>query len=188
MISIRPVEKNEYEDIYRHMKRDFPANEVPPYWAVWRALKRGVYSAFYMEDEDIMAAYAIVTAPQGSRFALINYLAVLPEKRSSGYGGKFLSMLKESFAGRVLVVEVDARLKTVDKAEKETRIRRIKFYERHSFRLLPSLSVIIFGVDMEIMVNTQEDVGSVRDMMHELYIDALKYSFLLKNIKIEKLE
>lgn len=46
MLKIRKIRRDEYNELYPQMKRDFPANELPPFFAVKRNFNKNVYNRF----------------------------------------------------------------------------------------------------------------------------------------------
>lgn len=187
IIRTRTVLEDEYETLYNHMKRDFPSNELAPFFAIKRNLEKKVYDGFFLtndiSNEKAEIGYAIVTAPDISegeerKFALINYFAVLPEFRSKGHGSEFLKIICDLYSERILVIEVENPLAMKTDEQRTEALRRIKFYERTDFRILPTKKSKIFGVDMAIMANTGDNVGSVRKIMRDLYVPALGRQWL----------
>lgn len=175
ILETRIIRENEYESLYKHMKRDFPSNELAPFFAIKRNFDKKIYDVFFLTESagGIDIGYAIITAPENEKFALINYFAVFPDFRSKGYGNEFLKILCGIYPDRIFFVEVENPLALKkDKLYAEA-LRRIKFYERAGFRILPTAKAKIFGVDMAIMANTNGEVGSVRKIMHSLYISSL---------------
>lgn len=185
MLQLIPVEKSAYRALYAAMKRDFPPDELPPCFAVRRNLRKGVYTALFLEEDGQEIGYIVMTAPDDSTNALISFLAVSPERRSKGYGGELLRLLRLRFAGRVLALEAEAPAAAASEEERLLRERRIRFYKRAGFRAAPTARANIFGVPMEIMVSTQEDVGSVRELMRGLYQTALPSERWLRFIDVE---
>ena len=185
MLQLREIEANEYRKLYAHMKLDFPGNELPPYTVVMRSLHKKIYGAVFLEENGEALGYAVVTAPDGIPFALISYLAISPERRGQGYGGELLGLLGRRFAGHALVVEVESPAAAKSEGDRALRERRIRFYQRAGFRAVPTERAVIFGVAMEIMVNTPEDVGSVRKLMRGLYRPSLPSERWLRFIDIK---
>ena len=184
MLRLRDVGKGEYRALYAYMKRDFPGNERPPYFAVKGNLRRQVYTAMFLEQSGETVGYAVVTAPAAASFALVSYLAIAPKFRSRGLGSELLTLLIRRFAGRILALEVESPAAAESADIRALRERRIAFYRRAGFRIVPTVRAVIFGVAMEIMVNTEENVGSVREMMRGLYRPSLPSEHWLRFIDV----
>lgn len=168
MLSTREIRPDESRTLYAHMERDFPRDERPPHFAVARNMRNGVYTALFLCDDDREQGYAIVTAPQGTTYALINFLAIFPQSRSKRYGSAFLRILIERFSDRTIVLEVESPDAARDDAERALRQRRIAFYERAGFHRIPTQKARIFGVEMQIMTNARGAV-SARDAVRSCY-------------------
>ena len=179
MQHLKEIHSDAYYSLYAHMKRDFPQGELAPFFAIKRNLNRKIYTAYYLTDSrDI--GYAIVTAPPGLKYALLNYFAVYPEYRSQGYGGAFMDIIRERYRDRALVLEAEDPTAQKNAERRCAATRRIAFYERAGFRTLPTARAKIFGTDMSIMMcgadngtanETSRD--GAREIMHSLYLPAL---------------
>ena len=184
MIQIREICKGEYKELYSHMKRDFPANELPPFFAVKRNFNKNIYDGFFLTKYTFDIGYAVITAPNNLQYALINYFAILPEYRSKGYGSEFLKIIVSRYSNRTFVLEAE-NSSTIQNAEQRNEAeRRVKFYERAGFRVLPTERAKIFGVDMLIMASSQDEKLNARDIMHSLYLPAFDSKIWLKFIDI----
>ncbi|MCL2775649.1 MAG: GNAT family N-acetyltransferase [Oscillospiraceae bacterium] len=174
MLQIRDIRESDYKPLYSQMKRDF-LHELAPYFAIKRNLENNIYNGFFLtEDTDKDIGYAIITAPENLKYSLINYFAISSEHRSKGYGSEFLKIILSRYFERILVLEVDAPAKNAAPDDKD--VRRIKFYERAGFRVIPTKKAKIFGVDMLIMANIadkSDEQFSAREIMHALYLPAL---------------
>ena len=134
------------------MKRDFPANELRPFRSMKFLYGKGRYQAYGLFLQDELLAYACfaLLEHQGMRCGLFGYLAVLPEYRDSGVGGRFFGLLPE---------------------EKRTRERRMSFYLRHGC-LDTGVNVRLFGVDyrlMEAPVSGAHDPATLRTLYAAMY-------------------
>ena len=172
MITLIEIPDNEYEDLYSHMKRDF-SGELAPFFAIKKNLDQSIYYGCYIVNGETRLGYALITAPEGSIYALLNYFAIFPEYRSKGYGGEALKILLDAYPGRTLVVEVDDPAAQKIPTRYEEAVRRIKFYERVGFCVMPTAKARIFGVDMLIMASAHDESFSPRAVMRALYLPAL---------------
>jgi GNAT superfamily N-acetyltransferase len=176
-MKIRNINKEEYKSLYSHMKRDFPYNELQPFFSVKRNFDKNIYEGFYFtENTDI--GYVIITAPENLKYALINYFAVFPEYRSKGYGSEFLKIILDRYSDRILVLEADDPSAAKTAALRDEAVRRLKFYERAGFHVIPTTQAKIFGVNMVIMASGQNENLSARKIMHALYLPALGTQWL----------
>ena len=172
MLALREIREDEYAAVYAHMKRDFPAGEIAPYFAIRENLEDRTYEGFYLtEDTDI--GYALITAPENIEYALINYLAIFPQFREKGYGSGFLKILLERYGSRIIFLETEDP-KALKRPERvEIAERRIRFYQRAGFHIVPTSRARIFGFDMLIMASKNDRNLSARKAMHALYLPSL---------------
>ena len=185
MIQIRKIRMDEYKKLYSHMKRDFPANELPPFFVVKRNFDKNVYNGFYLTDETSDIGYAVITAPENLKYALINYFAILPEYRSKGYGSEFLKIIIGYYPDRILVLEADDPAPMKNPVRQNEAVRRVKFYERAGFHVIPIEKAKIFGVDMLIMASVKDEKINAREIMHSLYLPAFDSKLWLKFIDVK---
>ncbi len=172
--------------LYAHMRRDFPAGELPPLPAVRKNVARGVYEALWIVEDETLVGYAVLTAPPGLGYALLHFFAVLPAFRGGGFGSRALECILERLNGRVLVLEVEAPDAAKNEKQRILRERRVKFYERAGLRLIPTQRARIFGVDMLIMMNGE--THSVRATMHALYLPTFRSERWLRFIDVRDSE
>ena len=184
MLKIIEIQKDEYKELYSHMKRDFPANELPPFFAVKRNFDKTIYDGFYLTENDLDIGYAVITAPENLQYALINYFAILPEYRSKGYGSEFLRIILNHYSDRTLVLEADNPSVTKNAERRTEAERRVKFYERAGFYVIPTKKAKIFGVDMLIMANSQDENLNAREIMRALYLPAFDSKLWLRFIDV----
>lgn len=100
----------ELTDVFeRHMTRDFPQAELKPLDLLLNLQARGLYYAYLFREGEQDVGYALLVAPEGSRTVLLDYLAILPEFRCKGLGGRILARLQAACAPRwqALTLEVE---------------------------------------------------------------------------------
>lgn len=169
-----PAVKTLYE---AHMLADFPADERPPLKGLIRQVESGFLTAQVMTDGKKDYAYVLAAVYQD--YVLYTHLAVYPEHRSGGFGSKLLSLLHQAYATRrVELVEVENPAVAKDEDDRTLQERRIAFYERAGYRLVPHIHYVLFGVDMLLMTHTREGAGTplpqeVGDTLRALYFTQL---------------
>jgi len=183
MLTLREIHQDEYYSLYSKMKQDFPSGELAPFFTIKRNLERKIYNGYYLSD-NLDLGYAIITAPQGLKYALLNYFAIYPEYRSKGYGSEFLKILINHYHERILVLEAEDPQAQKNSINREIAKHRINFYERAGFRVAPTAKAKIFGVNMLIMTNGHEENFSARKAMHALYLPAFDSEHWLRFIDV----
>lgn len=120
----------ELTDVFeRHMTRDFPQAELKPLDLLLNLQARGLYYAYLFREGEQDVGYALLVAPEGSRTVLLDYLAILPEFRCKGLGGRILARLQAACAPRwqALTLEVEHPAEAPDEP---MAVRRLGFYAR----------------------------------------------------------
>lgn len=168
-MELRELSKKKIEDIYNsYMQQDFPADEMKPFAVIDRLYDNGCYFGYGLYEEDILRAYALfVKSPEGS-VKVLDYLAVVSDKRGSGYGGKCLAFIKELLnqdAG--IILEVEDPGKTENPKEIEIRERRIRFYTNNNV-IMSKVKATAAGVDYRIMYMPCSRMLSDEEIMEEL--------------------
>ena len=67
---------------------------------------------------------------------------------------------------------------------KDEALRRVKFYERAGFSVLPTERAKIYGLDMLIMASSSDNTLNAREIMHALYMPSFDSPERLKNIDV----
>ena len=133
-MTIKELTLQEVRNIYhRRMVDDFPGNELKPLIVIERAIGKGIYRCFGLEDADELLAYAFfVYLPEnGEEYYLLAYYAVDREHRGKGIGSRFLKMLCENQLkdADCAILEVDDPACAAE--DREIRERRLRFYLRN---------------------------------------------------------
>lgn len=128
----------------------------------------------FFDDENFVGFSGIF---EYENLIYLGFLAIEPRLQNKGYGSKILKELKEIFADKILVLEIE---KIDEKAKNNAeRIKRAKFYERAGF--FDSLHYISYlGVTYEIYSNA---LNFKPDAFRKMFNDFSKksnFSFILK--------
>lgn len=180
--TLRRMDSHELEALYlQRIEPDFPRAERPSLAAMSRHLKEGLQDVYIMTDGQSEAAYAVCAQANG--IVLVTLLAVYAEQRGGGRGSALLSLLAAQFKDRrAIVLEVEDPLDAQEATDRTTRERRIAFYERSGYRLLPGIRHDSFGVHLLLMAlplaDSMEGIRgtAVEDMQaiyHRILPDAL---------------
>ena len=135
-----PLVKQLYKDA-------FPAIERKPFFMIENQVQAGKMEILVVKDPGFLG-FAITMV--GEKLILLDYFAVSSLRRGGGIGGKTIELLKQRYADKCIVIEIeleDAKAKNNDE-----RIRRKQFYLRNGY-IETDIKAVLFGVDMEIMTN-----------------------------------
>lgn len=136
-------------ELKRYMQADFPGLNMIPFAIQKRALRKGILHAVYLTNGGTKFGYAVCHNLSNPAATQIMYLAVLPEYRSQGLGGRFLELLRSinPACGLLLEVDMPAHENDGDKS------RRIAFYRRNGLELIPDVVLNVVGHPMYVMAD-----------------------------------
>ena len=157
MVRLSAAQAHEIYD--RHLKKDFPPDEVKPFSAILSMMQRGCYEAYGAYENGELAAYAFyaTTGYKGKRIALLDYYAVVSDRRGRGIGTAVLKLLSPgrlSLACVLIECERPARARTEE--EQAVREKRILFYERCG-ACRTGVGAKLYGVEYDILILREQD-------------------------------
>lgn len=129
-----------------HMKRDFPADELKPLSRLYSLMDRGEYDPYALFEDGELLAYALYWRYQDHPYVMLDYFAVVPERRNGGTGSQLLREMLDRFCqnGGGVFGEVEIP-ETGDEAVDALRRRRLGFYARAGLRQM-GYRTKVFGV------------------------------------------
>ena len=148
--TLRKASAEEFRTIFEWMKRQFHEGELKPLAQLERMRADGRYEVYGLWSGSALIAYALFAFTEDGRFALLDYYAVLPEYQSSGWGGRFLGMLRRELPVEAVILEVEDPKYAPDAAAEAHFSRRIRFYERNECLHTP-VNLKLWGYDYTIM-------------------------------------
>lgn len=138
----------------KRMKRDFPPNELRPYFSIKSLTEQGNYLFYGFLDGDNIAAYASFAVDSVGSVALLDYFAVDEALRGKGIGQSFIAEFKsiaKELPSSFVLIEVESTESADTSEQVEERERRIRFYEYCGGRKT-GVFAYLFGVEYQIMV------------------------------------
>ena len=115
----------------------FPPAERRPLRAMLRLLDQGVYHPLALVRGEDVLAYALLWRDRESGYALLDYLGVCPSCRGQGVGSALLRAVLETCREVCLLAEVEAPGAHLPQETNRLRTRRLDFYRRAGFSVLP---------------------------------------------------
>ncbi len=153
MTTMETATKADEPTIRQLYREAFPRSERKPFWLIRRKAHQGIAELLVVRSDGAFAGL-VVTLLHGD-LVLLDYFAIKPECRGQGLGGQTLALLRERYAGRRIVLEIEPPDEASDNAEQ--RARRKAFYLRHGFSET-GIGVRLFGVVFALLC-TGGDVG-----------------------------
>jgi len=184
---IRSMQSNEIRTFFRYIQRDFSPGEYPPYAVLYQQLQSGIQEGLVLSSyQDGDFAYSICAAGHANKYVLVSLLAVFPECRSKGIGSEFMKLMIERYRSKqALLIEVEKPESSPTPEERNIRSRRISFYERAGFHLVPGIEYSIWGVPMHLMIlplqaSREEAEGEIGRAMYQIYLELMGERYIHK--------
>ena len=150
----KKLRKEEIEQIYDlYMVKDFPDDELKPCSYILRSVEKGYGFTLGIYEGDALSAYGVFV--HTDHFALLDYFAVVSDKRGTGIGHRVMKIfgdyIREHFPKiKGIFIETENVDCAVTEAEKETRERRISFYLSCGAKKT-GMGSNLFGVEFDIL-------------------------------------
>lgn len=168
------LNREEIRRVYEErMKEDFPPNELKPLSMLYDGLDQGRYICFGLKEKENIIGYCYLLK-NGDDY-LIDYLAIYPDRRNHGLGGKTLESVSDYLAkegARSIIGEVENPEFATSEEERHLQTRRFGFYMRNGFRDT-GVKVECFKAHF-IMIETGKDLVHSKEEIRELYAMHLK--------------
>lgn len=163
----RILTSDEIINVYNtHMIFDFPDNELKPLKSILNSVSEGIYDCIGFFENNELYGYAFFI--RLGKDYLLDYFAVVENKRNLGYGSLFLRLLKEYlFDAKSIIIEVENPKYATSRLELEVMNRRLDFYRKNSFACT-DVEVLLFGVRFVLLVPESLDSISA-DELREIY-------------------
>lgn len=173
MLEIRKLSEEETKKIYEtQMQEDFPADERKPLERILSMMRDGHYSCFGFYEGESLAGYGFFCDNKEHTYTLLDYYAVSREKRGQGYGQKIMKLMREIYKDyQAVLLESEDPAFSHDDQDRETRVRRLRFYEKCGLSD-GDVTACIFGVHYVIRIlpcRRMPDRQEVEAVMREIY-------------------
>ena len=178
-VELRDATKADVRRIRSLYKIAFPKAERRPWRLIAQKRRQGLSDVWAVTADGNFVGMAI-TLNCDDR-VLLDYFATEPESRGVGFGAAALALLRERYADKLFLLEVETT--KTPSPDHDLRVRRKNFYLRCGMVEMPEYSANLFGVEMEIL--TAGDRLSF-DRYHEIYEKAFgdrlaKHVILVEN-------
>ena len=140
------ISGKQIENIERLYMEAFPCEERKPFDVMLEKCGEGVEMVAIEDDCGDFLGLAIMLVC--GNIALLDYFAIESEKRGNNVGSRALQMLKERYADRILLIEIEDTDEESDNLA--DRIRRKSFYLRNGM-VEQSYKVWFYGTKMQVM-------------------------------------
>lgn len=156
--------QQKYRNLYEEA---FPAIEKKPFSLMEELGREGKMELLIILEEDAFAGLAACMVD--GTCAILDYFAIDGQKRSGGYGGKAIRLLKERYKKYQWILEIEVQDPCAENAE--DRRRRKAFYLRNGLKETQML-VNVYQTDFELLtpdgtVTFEEYTGVLRNVLGE---------------------
>jgi GNAT superfamily N-acetyltransferase len=146
-----------------------PREQKPEHWLRAMVAARE-YRVWIAKQDGRVLGFSILFVPPGQGFALLEYMAVAPEERRAGFGGRLFQKtvaqaLTPEGAALPVLLEVDADRDAP--SDREVRTRRLRFYRRLGCRTIAGLRYLMplqgegAAPEMDLMIYTAPPLTGV---------------------------
>lgn len=166
----------------KYMVLDFPRDELKPLSHILSMVEDGTCTFYALrEDKEVLSYFSVCRNGNG---ILVDYLAVNEKYRGQGIGSQTLDFLKSISENKYIIIECENENKAADDTDKQTRLRRISFYEKAGFKR-SGISSNLFGVDYIILTYPDGLTGEqIKELYSLIYLRMLGKSMFQKFMKI----
>jgi probable selenium-dependent hydroxylase accessory protein YqeC len=150
-MKIRLLNAEEVRDIYQtHLVNSFPRSEVKPLENILRMMELERYECLGLFEDNELRGYAYLVVDQESGYLLLDYLAVVSDRRGCGYGSRMLKELRAWYQDwNGIFIESEALRTSANEDELVVRRRRLDFYEKNGCELT-CVKTEVYGVEYSI--------------------------------------
>lgn len=147
-MEIRKAKGRELRWVKRTYLESFPKSERKPFGLMKLKAKQGVMELLTVFEKGRPVGLAITVLYRD--MVLLDYFAIHRAYRGQNRGSAALALLKERYAGKRLILEIE--LPDEKAANREERVRRKQFYLKNGM-VETGLKVCVFRVPMEVLTD-----------------------------------
>ena len=104
--TIKKLENTEITSIYdTYMKQDFPSDELKPLSHILKSMEEGYGFSLGLYEEERLAGYAVFILCEETRCALLDYFAILSDRRGEGLGHRAFPLFGNYFKEELPMVK-----------------------------------------------------------------------------------
>lgn len=174
--TVKKLGNTEITSIYDiYMKQDFPADELKPLSHILKSMEEGYGFSLGVYEEEGLVGYGVFILCEETKCALLDYFAILKDKRGEGLGHRAFSLFEEYFTQNLpetegLYIESERVSAAENEEQQKLRERRIAFYRSCGCEMT-KLRSVLFGVDYSVLYLpfTRMGSGASREALDALY-------------------
>lgn len=193
--TVKKLAEDELTEIYNaYMKQDFPPSELKPLSHITRSMEAGYgFSLGICADKELIG-YGVFILCEETKCALLDYFAILKNKRGEGLGHRAFSLFEEYFTRNLpetegLYIESERVSAAENEEQQKLRERRIAFY-RSCGCDMTDLQAVLFGVDYSVLYLpfTKKGSDASREALDMLYRKMFKPEHYAKSVSLTEMK
>lgn len=187
------LSEEEIAEIYEvYMKQDFPPDELKPLSHILKSMEKGYGFSLGIYEKAELIGYAVFIICEETRCALLDYFAILKERRGGGLGHAaflhFVPYFQENMPEiEGLYIESERISAAEDEKQRLVRERRISFYRSCGCEMT-ALRSVLFGVDYSVLYKPLgrggQGNGASREALNALYRKMFKPEHYEKFVRL----
>lgn len=172
------LSEEEITEIYDgYMKQDFPSDELKPLSHILKSAEEGYGFSLGIYEKAELIGYAVFILCEETKCALLDYFAILKERRGGGLGHAAFSLFVPYFQENMpeiegLYIESERVSAAANETQRLVRERRISFYLSCGCEMT-ALRSVLFGVDYSVLYKPlgrgEQGKGASREALNALY-------------------
>ena len=193
--TIKRLENTEITSIYdTYMKQDFPSDELKPLSHILKSMEEGYGFSVGLYEEKKLAGYAVFVLCEETKCALLDYFAILSDRRGEGLGHRAFLLFDTYFSENLpqmegLYIESERVSAAENEKQRLTRERRIAFYQSCGCEMT-DLRAVLFGVDYSVLYMRMGNAtqGASLKALDALYRRMFKPGHYAKLVSLTKMQ
>ncbi len=171
-MELRLLNNEEVSVIYNdYMLKDFPREELKSLKKIIRLTDEKKYFSYGVYEDNCLVGYALFMTYEN--IILLDYFAIIKEKRGNGAGSKVINLLSDYFKDKydVFILESENPKFSKNESDKNIREKRIKFYEKNGL-IKTDIKSKVYGVDFVIFIKNDKIKNNAKivELLNNLYI------------------
>lgn len=143
------LKSNQLKDVEQLYMKEFPKEERKPFPLICDKAGNGEMEILAVNSGEGEFCGLVITIV-GSKWILLDYFAIEPEKQGKNIGSEVLYLLNQRHKDKGIVLEIERT--DVECGNKSQRLRRKQFYLKNGMKEM-GIYVELFGVEMELLTN-----------------------------------
>lgn len=188
-IKLKNIDIDEFKkEVYSYYIEIFPEDERKSLELIQSSYEKQYTKIIEISYKNEMVGFMLLNRVKDKGYAVLDYLAVLPQYRNSKLGTKALQILLEQEKGNSgIFIEIEKVGLGKDVEENLLREKRKRFYEKVGFKKL-SFDLFLFNVIYTpyLVSNVENDEDIIIDEILNIYESISGKERIMQNCKILK--